>query len=337
MPLQAAFAPVLPDAADAESPINPNVLPVPGFVVKTFAMADSTKWFLNCCAHGIVDRPLANGSMEQVDDAYLDAWCLSNVQVPLHVCSMRTTVDHAGEASVAIDVVFHPALTARATAAGSKNAAAFQENMCTLAIRNVEKEAGVRLDKKGKVIRAVYKGGRGDGSLPMPIPELVVQAREQLAAAMAAADSRREAARGPAGGKKLVEEYTSWDEVERAEAARKAGARQAPAGGASGRSRGGGGGGGAEIKSGFLNGSGGKLYPNGSTEGTPAKNAGDPLGWMPEKLRARVQTVDTAGMSAEEQQRLMRVHAGLEEDPKVSAAPGSLRASGWRRRARARC
>ncbi|KAJ1622343.1 hypothetical protein T492DRAFT_846370 [Pavlovales sp. CCMP2436] len=108
MPLVAAYAPVTSDDATEEQPINPKVLPAPGFVVKTFSMVDSQKWFLNCCAHDIVDRPLANGSQEQVDDEYLDSWCLSNVQVPLHVCSKRTTVDHAGEASIAIDVVLPP-------------------------------------------------------------------------------------------------------------------------------------------------------------------------------------------------------------------------------------
>lgn len=330
MPLKAAFAPVVPDAADGEPPVNPKTLPVPGFVIKTFAMADSQKWFLNCCSHSIVDRPLANGTMEPVDDAYLDAWCLANVQVPLHTCSKRTTVDHAGEASIAVDVLFNPALIARATATGSKNASAFQEYMCSLAIKHVEKDMGVRLDKKGKVIRAAYKGGRGDGSLPVPVPELIAMEQEQIARAMKGRQPRAHAEAG--NGKKLVQEFNSWDEVERAAAARKAGAHELPAGNgqasrtaaegsaAPGGSDGKGRSSGTVMKPGFLNSGAGKLYPTGSTEGTPAKNAGDPLGWMPEKLRSRVCTVDTAAMSEEEQHRLMRVHAGLEEDPKARAA-----------------
>lgn len=345
MPLQAAFAQV--DAADGEPPVNPKTLPVPGFVVKTCAMADSQKWFINCCAHEIVDRPLANGSMEPVDDTYLDSWNLANVQVPLHVCSKRTTVDHAGETSIAIDVVFNPALTKRATAPGSKAAGAFQEHMAKLALNHAAKEYGVRLDKHHKVIRATYKGGRGDGSLPVPIPELVAMEREQMARALgrdtpatagaASAHRQQPPQAQAASGRRLVQEFDSWEEAERASVARKVGAKAQPARPAAssegkehadtrlappGGARTGGGPRAAAhaLKSGFLNASAGALYPNGSTEGTPAKNAGDPLGWMPDKLRSRVQTVDTATMSDEEQLRLMRVHAGLEEDPKVCRA-----------------
>jgi hypothetical protein len=82
-----------------------------------------------------------------------------------------------------------------------------------------------------------------------------------------------------------------------------------------------------------LNGAGGQLYPTGSSEGTPAPNAGDPLGWMPAKLRSRVQTVDTNTMSEEEQHRLMRVHAGLEEDPQVRPSSRLLCWRGLRWRA----
>jgi hypothetical protein len=415
-PLKAAFASV---GSDAEPPINPKTLPVPGFVMKTHAMGDSQKWFLNCCAHEIVDRPLANGSQEPVDDKYLDAWCLSNVQVPLHVCSRRSTVDHAGEASTAIDVVFNPALTKRA--ASGKNAAVFQEHMCTLALVRAEAEYGLKLDRKYKVIRATYKGGRGDGSLPVPVPELIDLERRQIAAAMAGRAPQQHslaAAMGsaPAKPKKLVQEFDSWDEAEQAARAKagpgspssepttpeptarsRSGASNSssgtgsgsgggtgvatgssshhpsasggPAGAANGTGGSGAHGAGARagsgsangvggtpapvtangsgsglapgrglsggsnasssgksngssaagqaIKKGFLANAGGKLYPTGSSEGTPAPGAGDPLGWMPEKLRSRVQTVDTASMSEEEQQRMMRVHAGLEEDPKV--------------------
>jgi hypothetical protein len=333
MPLKAAFAPVVPDE---EAPINPKTLPQPGFVLKTYAMADSQKWFVNCCAHEIVDRPLANGSKEQVDDAYLDAWCLSNVQVPLHVCSRRSTTDHAGETSTAIDVIFNPALTQRATAA-NKNSQAFLEHMANLAISHAEREYGVKLDRKHKLIRAIYKGGRGDGSVPLPVPELVELERQQIAAALAGG----RAPAGPGGGgsgaaqpaKKMVQEFDSWEAAEKA--ARAPTSAQAPrtakpAGGGDGGS---GASAGATVKKGFLNGAGGKLYPTGSSEGTPAPNAGDPLGWMPAKLRSRVQTVDTNTMSEEEQHRLMRVHAGLEEDPQVRPSSRLLCWRGLRWRA----
>jgi len=46
------------------------------------------------------------------------------------------------------------------------------------------------------------------------------------------------------------------------------------------------------IKKGFLNKGGGELYPTGSGEGVLPENAGDPMGWMPKKLRNTCKIVD---------------------------------------------
>ena len=48
------------------------------------------------------------------------------------------------------------------------------------------------------------------------------------------------------------------------------------------------------LKKGFLNGKGPKLYgPDGSKEGVVPENAGDPLGYIPKKLRNQCKIVDT--------------------------------------------
>merc|ERR1711879_98644 len=49
------------------------------------------------------------------------------------------------------------------------------------------------------------------------------------------------------------------------------------------------------LKKGFLNSSKAKaeLYPNGSGEGVVPENAGDPMGWLPKKLRNTCKIVDT--------------------------------------------
>merc|ERR1712110_451339 len=65
----------------------------------------------------------------------------------------------------------------------------------------------------------------------------------------------------------------------------------------------------------------GKLYPQGSTEGTPPPNAGDPLGWMPPKLRSRVATVDTATTTPEQQRAMMEAHAAPK--PKLQPQPNA--------------
>merc|ERR1719158_169333 len=48
------------------------------------------------------------------------------------------------------------------------------------------------------------------------------------------------------------------------------------------------------MKKGFLQKTEGKLYPNGSPEGVLPENAGDPMGWIPKKLREKCNIVDTS-------------------------------------------
>lgn len=319
MPPRARIARVAPTAAPVAPDESDRLAPQAGFVIKTSTSIVGDKWFLNCCAHNVVDRPQGKGTGKVVDDVYLDGWGIANTDVPLHVCSKRPCEDKGGSPATAVDVVFNPAVVERA-ADSHPQCAAFRSFMCDLATAHVSKEYGVRFEGKGKIIRSVYKGGRRDGTLPLPIPELVQIRDEHLQRSFAGGRGEATPPHVPPK-KKLVQEFDSWEEVEAHQKGRAQHGLHEPSRSGSdgttseahGESQGGG-----VIKRGFLAHAGGKLYPKGSTEGTPAPNAGDPLGWMPEKLRSRVCTVDTATMSEEQQQAMMRMHAGVDDTPPAS-------------------
>lgn len=61
------------------------------------------------------------------------------------------------------------------------------------------------------------------------------------------------------------------------------------------------------MNNGFFDKAGDKavLYPDGSNEGVQHEDAGNPLGWMPKKLRSMVQVVDPAVTSEQDQYKMM--------------------------------
>jgi hypothetical protein len=91
------------------------------------------------------------------------------LQIPLLVGEVRRCGDHGGEegAALAVDVVFHPWITARCDEDNT-----FKAQAIDLALGWVEQETGYKFEKnKWKTIKSKYKGGSGEqGDQPMPFP-----------------------------------------------------------------------------------------------------------------------------------------------------------------------
>lgn len=241
--------------------------------------------------------------------------------MPLLVGKKRVWTDAAGVVSTVVDVIFNPCVLRRCQLndeSGGFDSTYFRNHLATVAKKFVEQDTGLTLSARFIVLkRARYKGGAEEGdnrALPFELPQELQDERlaleqeqrhrhrqehrerhsdaEGAAAAMAAA-----AARG--GGKGSLVQPVGAAGSCAAEATSEARtAKQTVAGGQKEEKAGQGKGkpkaSRSKMNRGFFgSGSDGSaaavLYPDGSKEGVLPEGAGEPFGWMPKKLRERVQ------------------------------------------------
>ena len=308
--------------------------PTAGFVAKLTA-PDGTRHYINICSHPIIERPL-DGSDHEVGEEHMKIRGLENLRVPLATGTARTVALNGGvEEAVCFDVVFSPAVLAVALPEGEPEEAADDEvssgrhtltqdpmvtrgvriRLVELALKNAEEDLGYKLGRQYTLPRGVsYKGGVGGGRQPVPINMLrqLIAAKEaeekhkQGAFASGPWRSKKEAAGLSTRGK--IEELASMDDDAKAKA--------------------------PLLKKGFLSAQGAKgkhIYPEGgSDEGMlfNASNSGDPLGYIPKGLRNRVNVVDTAKHTPEQQRKMMEDYADNKRQPSAAAAAAAAGGAG---------
>ena len=305
--------------------VPPQVAPQAGFTAKL--TAHGTKYYVNICAHPAIDRPI-DAQDRPVSDDHLDSMGVDNLRVPLLTGPARVIGE---DESCCMDVVFHPAVLRislppepqaddgpqqkRRQALGQH----VRQRLVELALKNVEEDLDVKLGRDYTLPRNIkYKGGVGPEKRPVPLAVL-----RQMVAGKAAEAAHKELAAAPGpwrtNHKKVGLERREAPrivELEEEGSVLDAATKQVPAAG---------------VKKGFLNSAKaqGALYPNGSTEGTPADGAGDPLGWMPKGLRSKVQVVDES-MTPEQQRAMMEKAAKgeLRQTRQAPAATGGAQAGG---------
>jgi hypothetical protein len=290
--------------------------PIAGFVAK-LTSPDGTLHYLNICSHPVIERPLDPADREVGDD-HLRTRGLENLRVPLATGTARTiAVPGSDEEAVCFDVVFSPAVLAVALPPGSEDTPSgascdagsstpMQDPMLTrvvrmrlveLALKNAQEELKYPLGRASdvKLPRGLtYKGGVDGSRQPVPIPML-----RQLIAAKKAAERQKEveAAPGPWRSRRDAAGLSTRAKIEELDVDETERRKAEPL-----------------IKKGFLNAAkskGREIYPDGSDEGMlyNASNSGDPLGYIPKGLRSRVNVVDTATATAEQQKQMMEQYA----------------------------
>lgn len=248
----------------------PALRPSPGFCLQADSShGQGARWYVNMCRHRAVEMPLApNG--KPVDRDHILSRGLGNLQVPFDMGSFRKLkqrADGAKRTTYCVDVVFSPLIIQLFMDDGFCNhMETFRQFVMNLAINRVEQTIGVKLSLQTvKLVKALrYKDGEeGDDSLPREFAEIAGESVE-----------------GELGGdavyptKSAAPEPKSEPLIEDVTAPR----RQKPA-----------------IKKGFLNcrKQSQSLYgEGGSGEGVLPENAGDPMGWMPKKLRNNSKIID---------------------------------------------
>lgn len=132
------------------------IIPIPGFVVKTYAMdASRRKVFINICH----TTKLAKPSMKKkLDD---DGNEQEGLNVPLSLGNVRETVDKKSKKCDVYDVVVNSEVVAEAKADKTGN---YRHFVCQLALQYLHQKYGRQLDQKYKLPRLKYKDFNTDGS-----------------------------------------------------------------------------------------------------------------------------------------------------------------------------
>eukprot|EP00928_Gymnodinium_smaydae_P032125 TRINITY_DN23347_c1_g2_i1.p1 TRINITY_DN23347_c1_g2~~TRINITY_DN23347_c1_g2_i1.p1 ORF type:complete len:544 (-),score=154.50 TRINITY_DN23347_c1_g2_i1:73-1704(-) len=250
-------------------PLRPHI----GFCLQTDSCASpSARWYINICAHKLVGLPLAY-SGKTASKEWILSQGLGCLQVPFDMGSFRKLKersDGSRHTTYCIDVVFNP-LIVQLFMDDDFNGKMVQYRpwVLDLVVRRIEESIGVKLStEKVKLVKSMrYKDL--DGDVPRDFAELTSE-RDDLAAARRQEEEERSLltpAPAPApNSEPLIEEVEPG------------GKKQKPA-----------------LKKGFLSGKGaaGSLYgEDGSKEGVVPENAGDPLGYLPKKLRQSCKVVD---------------------------------------------
>lgn len=243
----------------------PVLRPGAGFCIQSESTGSPpARWFVNMCKHKLVDMPVAYSGMTVTREWILQQG-IACLQVPFDMGSFRKLKlksDGAKQTTYCVDVIFNPFIIQLFMEDEFCNLQEkFRPYVINLALKRIEESIGVQLSngEKCKLVKSLrYKDGEDGGDVPREFQELTTEA-DSFDAPMPE--------KSPPQEEKVVEEPLIQDLTP---------GKSKPA-----------------IKKGFLNNKEAKaLYPNGSKEGVIPENAGDPMGWMPKKLRNSAKIVD---------------------------------------------
>lgn len=254
----------------------------PGFCLQATSNGDKLagRWYVNFCRHRLIEMPVAASGMMVSRDHILKHG-IGNVQVPFDVGSLRklkARAEGAKQTTYCVDVVFNPFIVNLFMEDAFCHAKEeYRPWVVGLAFNSLKRGLGVDLDKQSaKLVKTLaYKDGGGlDGNIPHPFTDLP----DDAASAFTAEMPRMESPPAPeAESTQLISEVESRP-----------------------RQR--------AVKKGFLNKKdAAPLYgPEGSKEGVVPENAGDPMGWMPKKLRQNSKIIDCNSPEYQKQEQAKR-------------------------------
>lgn len=233
------------------------------------------RWFINMTTHKLVQLPVSYSGQKVTKDWILTHG-LANLQVPFDMGSFRKVKGERAEGAKhttwCLDVVFHPLMVQLfVDDAFCNTMESFRPFVINLTLKRIEESLNVKLEASSiKLVKDLrYKDGEdGDQTIPREFRELPDEN-----------DSFDDELKMEAPSKEEPEEILIEDLTPDV--------RKAPV-----------------LKKGFLNGGKSKLYgPDGSKEGVVPENAGDPLGYIPKRLRNQCKIVDTRSPEYQEHQK----------------------------------
>jgi len=243
------------------------IRPSAGFCIQTDSLGTPAgRWYLNMCSHSLVEMPIAH-SGRVISREYILGHGISSMKIPFDMGSFRKLKERAEGAkhtAYCVDVVFNPFIVKMFMDDDFNNAndamKEYRPFIINLVIQRVESSIGVKLSsQKVKLVKKFfYKDGEGTNS---DEPREFMELPQDLEPVEEMQPPRQTPSVEPE--EPLIQDMTP---------------NKKPA-----------------VKKGFLNKAakaGKELYPEGSKEGVVPENAGDPLGYLPKKLRNTCKVVD---------------------------------------------
>ncbi|CAE8632746.1 unnamed protein product [Polarella glacialis] len=243
---------------------RPALRPSVGFCLQSESMGSPpTMWFVNMTKHKMCEMPIAYSGVT-VSKEWILKHGIACLQVPFDMGSFRklkARAEGAKQTTFCIDVVFNPLIVQLFMDDDfNKVMESYRPFVINLALKRIEESVGVKLcTSKIKLVKNLrYKDGEeGDDSTPREFAELPDDKDSFDAEMPKKAEAPKEEPES------LIQDCTP-------------GIKKKPV-----------------LKKGFLNTGSADLYgPEGSKEGVVPENAGDPMGWMPKKLRNSCKIVD---------------------------------------------
>jgi hypothetical protein len=243
---------------------RPEIRPSHGFCIQTDSLGSPAgRWYLNLCRHSLVEMPVAH-SGKVVSREYILSHGIASMQIPFDMGSFRKLKERAEGArhtAYCVDVVFNPFIVQLFTDdAFNSTMTEYRPFIINLVLKRVESSIGVKLStQKVKLVKKfLYKDGEGrNADEPRAFTDLPQEI--DTVEDIPVQPPRNPPAETPS--EPLIQDVTPG--------------KKKPA-----------------MKKGFLNNASAALYPEGSKEGVVPENAGDPLGYLPKKLRNTCKVVD---------------------------------------------
>eukprot|EP00397_Hematodinium_sp_SG-2012_P033881 GEMP01036267.1.p1 GENE.GEMP01036267.1~~GEMP01036267.1.p1 ORF type:complete len:436 (+),score=85.66 GEMP01036267.1:32-1339(+) len=239
--------------------------PEVGFCVRTPVTGSRAngRLFVNVCTHRLCGFPQTYSGQNATKD-YILARGLSQLMIPVDCGSFRRLKargDGCRQNAYCIDVILHPFLVQLfKDDEFCKSMSTYRQHFVNIAFNHVEKELGVRLEKDPKLVKETWYTDPDEDGRPWELTDINP---EDNTSAPPPSQPQKEDKKEP-----LIEEIHTVKE--------------------SGKKT-------TVMKKGFLQGADfAPLYPDGSNEGVLPENAGDPMGWMPKKLRQTCKIIDTS-------------------------------------------
>lgn len=253
---------------------RPEIRPSAGFCIQTDSLGTPAgRWYLNICRHRMVEMPIAH-SGKVVTKEFILSHGIGSMKIPFDMGSFRKLKERAEGAkhtAYCVDVVFNPFIVTMFMDDDFNNTMKeYRPFIINLALQRVESSIGVKLSsQKVKLVKKFfYKDGEGsNGEEPKEFTDL-----PQEIESVEEAQPPRNPAAAEAPEEPLIQDMTPG--------------KKKPA-----------------LKKGFFNNAKDALYPEGSNEGVLPENAGDPLGYLPKRLRNTCKVVDCNSPEYQEQEK----------------------------------
>lgn len=241
---------------------RPEIRPSVGFCIQTDSLGTPAgRWYLNMTKHSLVEMPISH-SGKVISREFILGHGIGSCKIPFDMGSFRKLKERAEGArhtAYCVDAVFNPFIVNMfMDDAFNETMKEYRPFIINLVLQRIESSIGVKLStQKVKLVKKfLYKDGEGhNGDEPRELtdlPQEIEPVEEVQPPPRPAAPAEPE--------EPLIQDVTP---------------NKKPA-----------------MKKGFLNKASAALYPEGSNEGVLPENAGDPLGYLPKRLRNTCKVVD---------------------------------------------